>query len=114
MVDDSLSTHENESAFINSEIMKIVFEYESQEEERVTLEAITINVNLNFLLKSQNKTIMNAWKNMMYRRIFPCLSLNLTKEYVATNTKNYLDMIKKLHFIFLTILSQYNSIVEDS
>ena len=45
---------------------------------------------------------------------FHRLSLNLTNEYVATNTKHDLDIIKKLHFIFLTILGQYNSIVEDS
>ena len=70
MVDDSLSTHENESAFINSEMMKIVFEYESQE-ARVILEAILVNVNLNFHLKSQKRTIRNVWKNIKYRRIFP-------------------------------------------
>ena len=71
MVDDSLSTHQNEYAFINSEIMKIVFEYESQEEARVILEAILVNVNLNFHLKSQKRTIRNVWKNIKYRRIFP-------------------------------------------
>ena len=58
-------------AFINREIMKIGFEYESQEEARVTLEAILVNVNLNFHLKSQKRTIRNVWKNVKYRRIFP-------------------------------------------
>jgi hypothetical protein len=85
MVDDSLTSHEMESY---SELMKISFvEDESQEEARSDTKAVSVKVNLNFLLKLQKKIVMNAWKNIKYKMIFPSLSSDLGKKSMTTNIK---------------------------
>jgi hypothetical protein len=70
MVDDSSPGYEKESY---NELMNTSLKMSHKKKQGVILEVVLVKITLNFLLKLQKKIVVNAWKNIKYKMIFPIL-----------------------------------------